>query len=174
VSLEPPTPPSGAIFELAEKAVDFVRRAVGIALDYTPETLPVLDHYLKDVPKHQPELVTLCATCAGAYFGEVARRSLGGAWQHDGSSPDQRVVLTGGVAFSPMGMAGQAVLGAEDEAYDGSFDVPEAHRAAVSDALARKADVSEDEYFSLSGRLEALTFVVDQIMQIMACQAKPD
>lgn len=167
---EPPTPPPGAVFELAERAVDFVRRSLGVALDYQPETLPVLDHYLKNVPKTEPDLVALCATCAGAYFGEMVRRSLGGTWEKGGEE-SYRLQLVGGLSFSPMGMAGQAILGCEDEAYDGSFAVPEGHRAAIEEALARKADVPEEEYFSLSGRLETLAFVADQLV---ARQAPPD
>jgi len=50
------TPPPGAVHELAERAVDFVRRSLGLVLDYTPETLPLLDHYLRMAPVLVPHL----------------------------------------------------------------------------------------------------------------------
>jgi hypothetical protein len=34
--------------DLAESCVRFVHEALGLTLDYTAETLPVLDHYLRE------------------------------------------------------------------------------------------------------------------------------
>src|SRR5262245_8258710 len=90
-------PPPGAIHELAERAVDFVRHAIfpegasrkgGLVLDYRPETLPILDHYLAGVPRDQPETVKLVAAASGAYFGEVCRRALGGGWRAREAPPE--------------------------------------------------------------------------------------
>jgi hypothetical protein len=160
------TPPPGSVHELAERTVDFVRRALTLTLDYTPETLPLLDHYLRSVPRDQPETVRLVATTAGAYFGEVVRRTLGGEWddREDQSPLDWRVQLTGGVSFCPGGVAALAILQAESEDIDGEFDVPEASRDLVEDALAARGRVAEDEYYSLSGRLEVLMFVCDLVV----------
>jgi len=155
------------VHELAERAVEYVRRALGLVLDYTPETLPVLDHYLDQVPTDQPETVALVASSAGAYFGEVTRRSLGGEWEGPGLGrvppTGWRVRLTGGVSFSPIGYAAESIVEAEVEGYDGAFDVPPADRPAVEQALEDR-EVPEDEYYSLSGRLETLEYVVDIVM----------
>jgi hypothetical protein len=48
-----------------KRAVDLARSAVGIVLDYTPDTLPVLDHYLRGVPRCD-EIIALVAAAAGA------------------------------------------------------------------------------------------------------------
>lgn len=156
------TPPPSAVFDLAERAVEYVRRTVGVPLDYTPETLPALDHYVRQVPRDQPATVELVATAAGAYFGEVCRRALGGEWRFDEATPPRewRVELPGDVGFSPIGFAAEAITHAELEEYDGSFEVPAAERAAVEEALSARA-VPEDEYYSFSGRLEVLTHVVE-------------
>lgn len=155
------TPPPGAVFELAEQAVANVRNATQMVLDYSPETLPVLDHYLRGVPRDQPETVRLMAATAGAYFGEVARKAIGGEWDvHDPAPGDWRLTLTGGAKLSPVGMAAEAILQAPTEGYEGEFEVPEEERAVVSDALADR-EVPEDEFYSLSGRLETLLHVAD-------------
>src|SRR5687768_1752387 len=63
------------VLDLAEACVRFVKRALQIALDYTPDTLPLLDHYLRsasDISKE--EILSLHVPAAGAYFGEVVRR----------------------------------------------------------------------------------------------------
>jgi hypothetical protein len=110
-------PPPGAVHEPAERAVDFVRRALGIGLDYTAETLPVLDHYLSTVPRDRPEMIDLVASCAGAYFGEVVRKVIGGEWEipHDNNPMGFRMVIVGGVGFSPVALARAAILHAEGE-----------------------------------------------------------
>jgi hypothetical protein len=153
-----PIPPPGAIFEQSEKAVDFVRKAVGIALDYTPETLPVLDHYLAQVPKDRAEIVELVSVAAGAYFGEVARRVLGGEWSGDD------LVLPGGVSISPTGMAFEAIVH-DDSEERGQIDLPPELREPVAEALADR-QVAEDEFYSLCGRLELLQLVSDVVAGI--------
>lgn len=157
------TPPPGAVFELAEQTVAYVRTAVGLVLDYTSDTLPLLDHYLGGVPRDQPATVELVAATAGAYFGEVVRKAIGGTWDAESPRPAEwRLSLTGGIVISPIGMAAEAMLHAPTEGYEGELEVPDAHRAFVSDALADK-EVAEDEYYSLSGRLETLLYVADLI-----------
>ncbi len=151
-------PPPGAVHELAEQAVDFVRRATGVALDYAAETLPVLDHYLGGVPKDRTELVGLLATASGAYFGEVVRRRLGGLWDTEGDEPREwRLTVGPGITFSPVGVAAEAIAHADSE--DGVFEVPEEDRPAVEAAI--DEDVPEDEYYSLAGRLEVFERIAD-------------
>ena len=70
--------PPEAVRELAEACVGYVLGAVGVPLDYTPDTLPLLDHYLRTVPENAAgEVLALIAPAAGAYFGEVVRRTIG-------------------------------------------------------------------------------------------------
>lgn len=168
----PNTAPPGAVFELAERAVEFVRKAVGLTLDYTPETLPVLDHYLTQVPQDQPEIAALVASAAGAYFGEVARRACAGSWE-DVANPEPgawRLVLSGGVAIVPVGVAIEAIA-RDDTDGGGGFDVPDDLRPMIEDALVARGEVPEDEYYSLSGKLELLTYVVDLVV---AARKPPD
>lgn len=76
--------------DLAEGCVRFVREAVGVQLDYSAETLPVLDHYLRtrrDDATSKPETLVLVAQAAGAYVGEVVRRRHSAWWRADSSDP---------------------------------------------------------------------------------------
>ena len=151
--------------------MEFVRKAVGLTLDYTPETLPALDHYLGQVPKDQAEIATLIAAAAGAYFGEVARRACAGAWE-DVTSPDPEpwlLRLAGGVAIHPIGIAIEAIA-QDDTDGGGGFDVPDDLREMIEDALVARGEVPEDEYYSLCGKLELLMYVVD----LVVAARKPD
>jgi hypothetical protein len=159
-------PAPGAIHELAERTVDFVRHAIqgkrgGIVLDYRPDTLPVLDHYLRGVPRDQPATVALIGAAAGAYFGEVVRRALGGEWEQTSDPPEGwTLVLPGDLRIVPGALADSAIRREEDEA---CYDVPEEDRAAVEDALDGR-EVPEDEYYSLAGRLEVLQLIIDVVV----------
>src|SRR5262249_12854897 len=145
-------PPPGAIHDLAERAVEFVRRALGIVLDYTPETLPLLDHYLRAVPRAQGETVALIAAAAGAYFGEVARRALDGEWeQTEEDATEWTLVLAGGLRVVPGVLATEAIL--VEDTGPPSYDVPAPDRPAVESALDARGAVTEGGYYALSGRL---------------------
>jgi hypothetical protein len=154
------TPPPGAVHDLAERTVEFVRRAIGIALDYTPETLPVLDHYLQGVPDDNVETVALVAATAGAYFGEVARRVLGGEWSAtEGPPTEWELVVAGSLRLAPGAFAREAIL--TEDTGEAVYDVPDGDREAVEDALEAKGPVAEDEYYSLCGRLETMQLIAD-------------
>jgi hypothetical protein len=157
-------PPPGAIHDLAERAVELVRRAVSgpkgpMVLDYRPETLPILDHYLGEVPRDQPETVALIAAVAGAYFGEVTRRVLGGGWEQTSEPPESWILeLPHGVRVCPGELATCAITHEEEAGYD----VPAPVRPLVEEALSER-EVTEEEYFSLSGRLETLQLIADLV-----------
>jgi hypothetical protein len=125
--------PSGAddgsgpvqVLEFASQAVEYVRRALGVTLEYDSETLPILDHYLRQVvsatparPRNGVQTSTneLVAATAGAYFGEVVRRRLGGSWTLPSEDPNSwRLVLPSGLWFWPSAMAMAAILGPDGD-----------------------------------------------------------
>ena len=122
------------VLEFASQAVEYVRRSLGVTLEYDSETLPILDHYLHHVTSaaveakngngsgngHGHERVTtteLVAATAGAYFGEVVRRRLGGSWHLPSEDPSTwRMVLPSGLWFWPVAMAMAAILGPDGDA----------------------------------------------------------
>ena len=97
------------VAELADACVRYVQEALELELDYTPETLPILDHYLKSrMEDPKEELLSLLAPTAGAYFGEVVRRTVDGARWHcpSGHFAAHRIEFeTFFLHFNPIGVA---------------------------------------------------------------------
>jgi hypothetical protein len=119
----PLSPPPAVIAELAEGCVRHVERAVGVKLDYQPETLPILDHYLvqsRQEARARPEVLSLIAQTSGAYLGEVVRRRYASWWSTEGTDPTEWQIELEAVylAFSPVRIVLEALLraGAADRA----------------------------------------------------------
>jgi len=153
--------------EYASRAVDYVKRALGLELQYDSDTLPLLDHYLRTVPGTEPAMIELVALTAGAYFGEVVRRRLGGRW--DTSAEDVlswRVVLPTGIHFSPAGFVAAAILHDELDDLDTALDAPPRTRPHLERALERMGEVTIEDFYSLCGRLDTLEHVHEVLVAV--------
>jgi len=145
---------------LADRAVDAVQEALQLPLGWDSETLPLLDYWLQSVSADDEEEFDRAACAAGAYFGEVVRRRLGGVWDLADATPDAwRVVLTTTISLHPVGMAAAAIGQAEAPGYDDSLAAPSVVLPMLKTALDSMADVTEDVYYSLGGRLDTLEHV---------------
>jgi hypothetical protein len=164
--MEEPVPPR--VREYAEQAVEYVRRALKVALEYDSDTLPLLDHYLRTVPRDQQATVLLVTATAAAYFGEVVRRRLGGRWDTSGEEGDWRVVLPTGLNFSPAGFVATAIAQADLNEIDSEIDAPPRMRPYVQQTLARMGEVSVEEFYSLCGRLDTLEHVHEVLVAVAA------
>lgn len=163
------SPPPEAIQELLGAAADYVERAVGVALDFTPDTLPLVDHYLQLAragTDERPELIPLVVRPVGAYFGEVIRRCVPAFWQvESGDIADwwlcaERIFL----AINPMGVAYDALAqGGRHDGPPSTLHVAPEDRAAVEERLKLLPEVPEDEYYLLSTRLEVIQTVADAL-----------
>jgi hypothetical protein len=74
--------------------VRYVQHGIGFTLDFQPETLPVLDHYVvlaRKAAHERQEAAPLIAQAIGAYLGEVARRKYGGFWRIEDDPRSYRV-----------------------------------------------------------------------------------
>ena len=156
------------VTEYADQAVDYVRKALGVTLEYDSNTLPVLDHYLRTVPGQQLATVQLVIATAGAYFGEVVRRSLGGRWEAGDQEAEWRVVLPTGLNFSPVGFVAAAIAQADLQDLDTELDAPPRMRVYVQQTLSRMGEVSVEEYYSLCGRLDTLEHVHEVLVAVAA------
>jgi hypothetical protein len=164
--MEQPVPPR--VREYADQAVAYVRRALGVTLEYDSDTLPLLDHYLRTVPDGQPATIQLVVATSGAYFGEVVRRRLGGRWEAAGDDVEWRVVLPTGLNFSPAGFVASAIAKADLEDLDTELDAPPRMRPYVQQTLQRMGEVPVDDYYSLCGRLDTLEHVHEVLVAIAA------
>lgn len=161
-----PEPARPDVLELAAACVEYVRRAVGIELDFTPDTLPILDHYLASVVGEDGEkdaIAELVISSAGAYFGEVLRRSLGRMrWYVSTDDPtDWRLELEHVfLFFNPLGMVREAIVGADQPGWMAHLEVLPRDRGLLEQSLSRMGDVREDDYYRLAIRFE----VVEQVL----------
>ena len=165
------------ILEFAARTVDQVRAAVGVELGYDSETLPVVDHYLLSVPREQMATVRLIAAAAGAYFGEVVRRQLGGRWEIvEDRLLEARLILSWGLSFAPAGIVVAAILTSDEVAevehggyaIDTGLRVPDMIQSYVQTTLARMSPVTDEEYYSLCGRLDTLEHLQEVMLATMA------
>jgi hypothetical protein len=154
--------------EYADQAVSYVRRALGIQLEYDSNTLPVLDHYLRTVPEDQPAALQLVVTTSGAYFGEVVRQRLGGRWELADQETEWRIVLPTGLNFSPVGFVAAAIARADLEDLDSEIAAPPRILPYVQRTLARMGEVTVDDYYSLCGRLDTLEHVHEVLVAVAA------
>jgi len=161
-----PVPPR--VREYADQAVSYVRRALGIVLEYDSNTLPVLDHYLRTVPEDQPAALQLVVATSGAYFGEVVRQRLGGRWELGEQEAEWRMVLPTGLNFSPAGFVAAAIARADLEDLDSEIAAPPRMLPYVQRALARMGEVTIEDYYSLCGRLDTLEHVHEVLVAVAA------
>jgi hypothetical protein len=154
--------------EYADQAVSYVRRSLGIQLEYDSNTLPVLDHYLRTVPEDQPAALQLVVATSGAYFGEVVRQRLGGRWELAEQEAEWRIVLPTGLNFSPIGFVAAAIARADLADLDSEIAAPPRMLPYVQRALARMGEVTVDDYYSLCGRLDTLEHVHEVLVAVAA------
>lgn len=166
-----PSPPPAEVAELANACVRFVERKLGVPLDYTLETLPLLDHYLleaREEVRDKPELYALIVNAAGAYFGEVVRRRLPSWWHMPSSDPASWQIQAEPIYlwFEPVAVAHDALMHGEGEGGEGSvarLEIEEDDRETLVERLAELPAVTESEYYSLSTRVEIIDIAADVI-----------
>lgn len=162
-----------SVRELAEACEQYVVRALGFQLDYSTETLPVLDQYLLEVRasvEQRPDLMPLLSQAVGAYFGEVMCRTMGGFWRMPSANVvDWQVCLTHVFLWlSPVGVACDAIAGHTDHGGPSSqLRVAPEDREFVRARLASLEGVDETQYYRLSTRIEALEVVIEELRRRM-------
>lgn len=161
------------IEEYAAQTVRYVHTALEVTLAYDSDTLPLLDHYLRTVPEERAATLTLVVVTAGAYFGEVLRRHLGGAWEiyDDDEEIEWRLVLPSGISLAPAGMVAAAIVRSDDlDELDTGLYVPPALQGQVEAVMDRMSRVTEDEYYSLCGRFDTLSHLQSVLTGIEAAR----
>ncbi|MDB4945981.1 MAG: hypothetical protein JWP97_5515 [Labilithrix sp.] len=164
---EPLGPPPPAVAELIAAAMRFVASKYKVALDGTPDTLSLIDQYVREAReayKERPESIELVAPAVGAYLGEVMRQEFGGEWFAEGSHEMWRLYFYNVyLAFNPIGMAREAITMQDEPGWNSHFVIDPAEREAIDERLAIIPQVDEDEYFLPTTRLDVLTVVVETL-----------
>lgn len=174
--MEPSTPPTSPTSpspaqatELAAACVDYVQRALGVALDFSPDTLSLLDHYVGQASREvraKPESLQLVARVVAAYLGEVIRGQFDCWWHEEGddladwSIRFRQVYLS----LSPFALA-MAALGVDlgDGEAEVGFVIDPEDLDDVGAYLASLPPVPEEEFSLPSTRLDTLHIIVDQL-----------
>jgi len=167
----PDCPPRTA--EFIRRALDAVRTSVGVGLEFDSDTLPLLDHYLRQVPKASADASALIAAMAGSYFGETVRQSLGGQWKVEEDDPASwRIVLPGGLSFSPVRLALAAILLDELGEGNGDFQAPPKLMVVLEEAMERLGSVGRKDYFSLCCRFDTLEHLQEILLAVADVRRK--
>lgn len=156
--------PPEVVEDLALGAFRLVKEKLGFELDFTPETLPVLDHYLEQLHDEgeggpDEKVVALVGPCAGAYFGEVARRSLPGLRWHCPTDDYQKWRLEGVdsfLCFNPVGVALEALYRAPLGDWNAHYTLLASEQEIVDASLEATGPVREDDFYRLAVRHEVL------------------
>lgn len=163
------------VLELCLGCIQYVQRATGVALDFTAETLPVLDHYLQSVRIDNEALQALVAQAAGAYFGELVRRVFPARWHCPPEMYESwRLEFSPCfLHFNPVTMAWEAIVGHDVLEGGTGFAVSEHNVPALRAALDTLGAVPEDDFYRLTTRLEVLEAVLDRILAADAARGAP-
>jgi hypothetical protein len=172
------TPPPANVLELAASCVRFVGQKYEVALDFTPDTLPVVDQYVRDAQKEiaeRPQTIGILAASVGAYLGEVMRRQFGAFWFSEGDYAGWRLYFTHVyLACNPLGMVLEALAPEEAEGWHAHFEIDPGDADVVAERLAKLPEV-EAELFSMpTTRIEALTVVFEALRSHMESQNTGD
>lgn len=172
----PPSPPPANVGELAEACVRFVKTKYGIQLDYTQDTLSILDHYLREARAEfsvragsaGDEAISLIQSSAGAYFGEVLRRTFGGMWFAEGADDGWRLDFTHVfLTVNPIGMVREALLLEAQEGWHAHLAMDPSARAEVQRRLSLLPEVPEEEYFAPTTRFDVTSLAFDALRREM-------
>ncbi len=174
---EPLPPPPSAVSDLASACVVFVQRALSLPLDFSSETLSILDHYLERVGQdaHQkPEVQAVSLHAAGAYFGEVLRRSFGGWWSLPSEDPETWEVRLSSVylAIEPVAIARAAAIPGELDAASAIL-VDDRDRADIEAYLDALPGVSERSFWSPSTRYDVIESIVHLLHSLHQSEGRP-
>lgn len=170
--------PPPEVEELSAACVRFVAARYGITLDYRPDTLALLDQWVRDArveSELKPEIVELVQSSAGAYLGEVFRREWGAKWSTAGEYAEWRLFLsTVYLAFNPLGMAREALLLETADGWNAHFELDPAERDAIEARLDALPPAPEEEFYAPSTRYDVVSIVFDALREGMRSRGLAD
>lgn len=179
-SRPPPSSDLPHVDEYAEACVRAVERSLAIRLDYAPETLPLLDHYVVRLPD-RPRRATrdpvrgLVAVLTGVYFGEVVRRAFPARWAFDGVDPASwRVEFTHCfLTFRPVGVAWEVILQRDLPGHAATYVLEDGQRDRLVARLDSLPRAPVADYFTFSQRLETLVLLAGWLAEEARAAGEP-
>jgi hypothetical protein len=171
-------PPPPAVAELAAACVRFVATKYKVPLDFEPETLSLLDQYVRDGRAElasKPEAIDLLQGTIGAYLGETMRRAFGGTWFCDGDHDGWRLDFTYVyLTFNPIGMAREALMLGTADGWHAHLEADAGEREILEQRLATLGEIDEDEYYAPTTRFDVVEIAVDTLRAKMQADGNGD
>jgi hypothetical protein len=171
-------PPPAPVAELCAACMRFVASKYKVSLDGTPDTLSLVDHYVREgreAIKERPETLDLVAPAVGAYFGEVLRHELGAEWYAEGPHDAWRLYFTHVyLAFNPLGMAREALTMTEADGWHAHLELDPGEREEIERRLQAMPEVEEEEYYLPTTRFDVVTAVVETLRARAEAQGTGD
>ena len=161
-----PAPPP-QVAELVAACMRFVASKYKVALDGTPETLSLVDQYIREARtayEARPESIDLVAPAVGAYLGEVMRQEFAAEWFAEGSHESWRLYFHNVfLSFNPVGIAREAITMKDEPGWNAHLTLDPAERELFDQRLAAMPDIDEDEYYLPTTRFDVITAVVETL-----------
>jgi hypothetical protein len=193
--LEAPRSAQDLVDELVGMYREQMKRALSVDLDDSDTTLAFVDHHLSTASdEDRIPILFLLASSAGAFYGELVRRHIGGTWIGDGKDPRRLRMLMKHqfIYFSPVDQALEAIAGKSLEPSDPRLDgaerfdpafrlrpildpetVDDDHDAVwLSARLTELPDVPESQFVSLTCRFETLKLMHELLATKHASEGK--
>jgi hypothetical protein len=164
VKAEPPQ----TVQEFSEVCVRYVQRAFEIELDYEPDTLSILDHYVLQARadmKERPEALDLLAAAVGAYLGEVLRRQYDCWWAFPREEPSGWELRFSNVYLSirPMMLAYASLAPNDDDWFSQAMVLEDDARQTIHERLAQLPPVSEEDFLRPTTQMEVIDIIIDHL-----------
>ncbi len=157
------------IIEHASVAIDAVYNSLSLELDLTSDTISILDYYISTVGQVDGSIVYLLSSAMGAYFGELMRRTLGGVWVIPSAEEpmDWELRFTScPMSIFPVAISAEVLAKETSEEIDASFCVAPSRLHLLEEMLERSVAVTEREYYSFAGRIDAIELSVDFLSHV--------
>lgn len=163
------------IQRLAEGCIEFVKQKYGILLDYTSETLSILDHYvieahneLKKLPTpKKTALLSLLVPVIGAYWGETIRKNFDCRWVAlSETNPEEwRIEFKYCfIYFNPAGMALEGLLQEDSIGWNAHFEILPKYRESLEKRLDSLPQPTYEDYYRFSVRYDLLQTIVEHLI----------
>ena len=157
------------VAELVASCVRFVHASTGMMLDFSSETLPILDHYLLEARselKQRPEAAPLVAGATGAYFGQVLGKELNAFWHASEPDPQRWLACfqTAYLAVSPVGIAYDLLY--EGAAHGGpspELMLAAEDRDSIEQRLLALPEAPPEDYYTFSTRFDVVQIALDAL-----------
>lgn len=161
-----PAPPA-QVAELVAACMRFVASKYKVALDGTPDTLSLVDQYIREgriAYEARPESIDLVGPAVGAYLGEVMRQEFAAEWFAEGSHESWRLYFHHVfLSFNPVGIAREAITMKDEPGWNAHLTLDPAERELIDQRLAGMPDIDEDEYYLPTTRFDVITAVVETL-----------